>query len=89
MKSSAKLWEAWRLSKTYQQLPSQIYGVEDSLASYCFDRAVATFGIAVEQDIEEATDGKKKKAAEASASMVRARWLGTDMKFANPVPTRR
>jgi hypothetical protein len=50
---------------------------------------VATFGLAVESDLEEAGKDKKPKAAEAARSMVLSRWLGTPMKFANPVPTKR
>jgi hypothetical protein len=64
-------------------------GVEDPLAFYCLNRAVTAFGQAVDSDIDDAVEGKKKPAAEASASAVLNKWIGTPMKFANPAPTRR
>jgi hypothetical protein len=63
--------------------------VEDELAAYCMNRAVAAFGTTLEADLHDSTKGKKEKAAEAAQAMVFNRWLGTPMKFAEPVPTRR
>lgn len=64
-------------------------GVEDPLTFYCLNRAVTTFGQAVDAEIDDAVDGKKKGQVESAASAVLNKWLGTPMKFANPTPTRR
>lgn len=88
-KSSVRLWETWRLSKTYRCLPSELLGVVDELAAYCVNRAVAAFGTALEADLHKAAEGKKGNGVEAAHAMVFHRWLGTPMKFATPVPTRR
>jgi hypothetical protein len=53
------------------------------------NRAVTLFGQAVDADIDDAVEGKKKGPAEAAASNVLNTWLGTPLKFANPTPTRR
>lgn len=87
MKSSAKLWEVWNLSKTYHCRPSDIVGCSDEFAAYCLDRAVLVFGTAVEEAIDEATEGKKKAQAQAFATNVVATWTGAPMKFAQPTAT--
>lgn len=55
MNSSKKLWESWVLAKTLGNRPSEIYFITDELAAWSFDRAVTTFGLAVEAAIEKAT----------------------------------
>jgi hypothetical protein len=70
-------------------LPAEVLGVTDPLASYCVNRAVTLFGQCIDSEIDDAVDGKKKGQAEAAASNVLNKWLGTPMKFATPTPTRR
>jgi hypothetical protein len=70
------LWEAWVLSKSLRQSPAEVYFIEDQLAAWCFNRAVTMFGMAVEQDIEEATSkAKNDKQAKRMANDVLDIWL--------------
>ncbi len=70
------LWEAWVLSKTWRCRPSELFDLHDGYVAYCFDRAVAAFGMAVEQDLDAASDGAKTAAAGNAARQRRlARWL--------------
>jgi hypothetical protein len=68
--------------------------VEDALAAYCLDRAVVTFGAAVENDVEKATQKKSGAAAERAANTVIAKWVVSDdgqvdaRRFRAPVATR-
>jgi hypothetical protein len=73
--SATHLWEAWRLSKTMGVRPSELYGVHDEVAAWCFDRAVVTFGLAVENDIDEAVRNAKSKQADAAANRALRKWL--------------
>lgn len=70
------MWEAWTLAKQLRSKPSEIYNVRDELAAFCFDRAVTTFGLAVENDIHEGTqDAKDQADGTRKASMILDRWL--------------
>lgn len=93
MSSSTKLWEAWVLAKTLHQRPSEIYFVVDELAAWCFDRAVTTFGLAVEGAIEKAT-AKAKTMEEAKRKGKREldKWLrepDEGPKFRDPAAERK
>jgi hypothetical protein len=88
VKNSGRLWELWRLCKSYHCRPSDIVDTRDAFAAFCLDRAVHTFGLAVEAAIDDATEGKKKAQAQAAAQNVVALWTGAPMKFANPAATR-
>lgn len=95
MRSSEKLWGAWKLAKAYRCRPSEVFHIDDPLAAYCFDRAVAAFGLTVEDAIEKATEGKKANQIEAAAKMALNTWVGHEnnvrpkQKFREPVATRR
>jgi len=71
------LWEAWLLSRTWGCRPSDLYGLGASdYVAFCFDRAIATFGLAVEADMDEAAEGTDN-AAQAKSARQRAlnNWL--------------
>lgn len=70
------LWEAWTLSRTWKVRPSEMYGIAGEFAAWCFDRAVTTFGTAVETDIKESTSKAKDDAqAKRKAQLVLHKWL--------------
>lgn len=71
------LWQAWNLSKTYRCRPSEIYSLEDEVTAYYFDKAVAHFGVAVDSDLENASENaKNKQQATTRRTMVLHKWLG-------------
>jgi broad specificity phosphatase PhoE len=61
--------------------------VHDELAAYCFDRAVLTFGLAVEHAVES-VEGKTTKDTERKRQRELDRWLGTPQKFRDPLADR-
>lgn len=78
-------WTAWTLSKTYSCRPSEVYHIHDEVVAFCFDRAVSTFGTALESALEEATrDAKTRAEAQRKATMVLNRWLDIPAQFADP-----
>lgn len=89
MKSTQNLWAAYQLSKTYNCRPSQLMHIEDPLAAYYFDRAIAVFGIHLENEIEQAeAKGKSASQKAMKRNMVLNKYLGIG-KFAKPAVTGR
>lgn len=90
MKDSKALWLAWLQSKTFKCLPSELLGVTEQPAAFYFNRAVFTFGQALEAELDR-VGAVKGKRTEGQAAMARqqimARWLGTQ-RFAEPTPRR-
>lgn len=73
------LWQAWNLSKTWATRPSEIYGISDDVAAYCFDQAVTLFGQSIEAAIAEATeDAKDTPDAKRKAERVLDKWIIPD-----------
>ena len=78
----------WLQAKQFSCRPSEILGVDDQPMAFYFDRAVFTFGQALETELDKAGEsrGKTKKTAGQVAlarQQVIARWLGAQ-KFADP-----
>jgi hypothetical protein len=56
--------------------PSELYGITDTLHAFYFDRAVATFGLAVEADLTDAAEeAKTASSAKRKQDMRLAKWL--------------
>lgn len=47
------MWNLWQKATKYSQLPSEVYGEEDSLAAWMLDSAVTWFGITIENALSE------------------------------------
>ena len=78
----------WRQSKEFRCRPSELLHIDEELIAYYLDRAVYTFGRAVESDLDAAGQSRgKHKKSEAQVAMARqqvmARWLGTQQ-YQNP-----
>lgn len=86
VESSTNLWEAWTLSQAFQERPSDLYGVHDEIAAWCFDRAVHLFGSSLEEDLAKARGSAKNQFQMTTRSQaVFRRWLGIEQKFRDPV----
>lgn len=78
MRSPRKLWEAYQLGRSHHRPPSDIYGIKPKLTAYCFDRAVYTFGTALEARLRTVAETQKtQKAAERKALMELQKWLSS------------
>jgi hypothetical protein len=65
--------------------PSELYGIRDELAAWCFDRAIHLFGISLEHDLQEAeAKAKKPWMAQLNRQRVLQQWLGVEVKFRDP-----
>jgi hypothetical protein len=65
------------MSKTYHSRPSELYGISHPVQAFFFDRAVFTFGTAVENDLKESTrKAKKQEQVDRIRDRVMAKWLG-------------
>lgn len=47
------MWEAYQSLKMYHRKPSDELEVTDTIAAYCLDKAVLTFGIVIENALQE------------------------------------
>lgn len=76
------MWELYRLAKTWRTRPSELIAVEDELAKFCLDRAVATFGLALENELNSVhfKDDKDGKKAERKRAQILRKWLPETMK---------
>lgn len=86
MASSERLWEAWLLSKAVRTRPSDLFAIQGDFRRYIFDKAVATFGTALEAALDEVT-GKTEKSRESKRARVLDRWLDRELKYRSPVAT--
>lgn len=78
------MWHAFLLAKTWKTRPSEIYGIHGEYRAYCFDNAIMTFGLALENALN-ACDGKTAKEIEFKRNNVFARWLDLPRKFRDPL----
>ena len=88
MKDPKRLWLTWKQCKEFRCLPSVLLGLTDQPTAYYFDRAVFTFGQALENELEKAGEsrGKTKKTASQVAMArqnVLSKWLKME-RFADP-----
>lgn len=72
------MWEAFQLAKQLKSRPSEIYGIDDELTAWSFDRAVQTFGGALENRLREVTKKTKTQAAaDRKAHAELDKWLSS------------
>ena len=66
------------MGKQLRTRPSEIYGIEDELTAWSFDRAVQTFGGALEDALRTATKKTKNQAAaDRKAHAELDKWLSS------------
>lgn len=86
------------MAREFRTRPSALLGVADSYHAFSLDRAVWTFGTAVEADMEAAEKHLPKKASESMRALSRQRvwdsYMGIDTaktpgRFADPAKAKR
>lgn len=80
------MWETFNLAAQAQISPSEILGVdrsEEPWAAYCLDRAVTTFGTAVQSELD-AVEGKTTKEIEMKRQRVLNRFFPQGERFRDP-----
>lgn len=72
------MWEAYQLAKQLHKRPSELYGIDDELVAWSFDRAVQTFGVSLEEAIRVSTKKTKNQAAaDRKAHQTLDKWLSS------------
>lgn len=64
-----------------------MYAIQGEFRRFCFDRAVLTFGSALEAELDS-VEGKNEKTRNAKRSRVLDKWLDRPLKFRNPTATK-
>lgn len=66
MSNTPLAWQLFNVAQTWGVRPSELGGVEDSYAAYCFDQAIAALGNGVRHRLDSlGTTDKKSKQLEA------------------------
>lgn len=63
-----------------------MYGVQGEFRKFCFDRAVFTFGRALESELNS-IKGKNSRSVETKRERMLAVWLNQPLKFREPQAT--
>lgn len=72
------MWEAYQLSSKLRIRPSELYSIEEPVAALNFDKAVVTFGAALEEAIRKKTKKvKDQDEAERKAHDEVQRWISS------------
>ena len=80
------MWQAWTLSQAMKVRPSDMYAIEGDFRRFCFDRAVFTFGRALDAELNS-VKGKNDNEINRKRERVLAKWLDQPLKFRSPSPT--
>lgn len=66
------------MGKQLRTRPSEIYGIDDELAAWCFDRAIQTFGQALENRLHEIGEkSKNRKSGQMKVMQEIDKWLSS------------
>lgn len=66
------------MGKQLRTRPSEIYGIDDELTAWCFDRAIQTFGQALENRLHEIGEkAKNRKQGQMKAHQEIQKWLSS------------
>lgn len=72
------MWEAFQLGKSLKTRPSEIYSIEDEVTAWFFDRAVNTFGNALESKLHQVTEkSKNRSSGQRKAQQELDKWLSS------------
>lgn len=75
------------MAKTYRTRPSEMFQIADGYTALCFDRAVFSFGSALESELES-IEGKNEKETARKRERTLHKWLDIPLKYRNPAATR-
>lgn len=81
------MWNLWLKSKTYNQLPSRVFGEQDSLAAWMLDSAVTWFGITIENALQESVKVVMGSNIEYKPRYTLALLLNPAFKLPMPLPS--
>jgi hypothetical protein len=62
------------LALTYRCRPSELLGITNTHAAFCYDRATAIFGNTLKQELDE-VEGKKKQEIKKKRDQILRRWF--------------
>lgn len=68
------LWQMFNLAKTWTCRPSDLVNVQSDWTAFCFDRAVATFGNALQAELDS-VEGKNNKVIASKREQVLRKWI--------------
>lgn len=67
------MWETWIATQSMRCKPSDLLGLQGSIAQYYFDRAVWAFGSAVQAELDAVEDAATRSKSKTSPKTIQAR----------------
>ena len=64
-----------------------MYSIQGEFRRFCFDRAVLTFGSALEAELD-GVEAKTEKTRNVKRARILDRWLDRELKYRNPIATK-
>lgn len=58
MTNPQRMWDLYLLAKTWGARPSELAEIEPGHTSYCFDEAIALWGLYIESELDQIEDDK-------------------------------
>jgi hypothetical protein len=84
-----QLWTMWRLANQYSSRPSEVMSITNPVLAFYVDRAVSTFGMAVEEDLREQVGKQKSDLQKQLVYRTRLNsWLQSTTGFRDPLADR-
>lgn len=83
------MWSAYQSLKAYQRRPSADLEETDSIAAYCVDNAVLTFGIVIENALAETVEVGMGNNKRNEAKYTLAQLLDNNFKLPRPAPAKK
>lgn len=74
------------MSQAWKVRPSDVYAIQGEFRRFCFDRAVFTFGRALESELNS-IKGKNTQGVERKRARMLDKWLDRPLKFREPQAT--
>jgi hypothetical protein len=81
--NTAQVWQAYLLAQRMRARPSEVFNITGAFRQYCFDRAVITFGAALEAELD-GVEGRNAKAIQGKKTRLLSKWLDEPVRFRDP-----
>jgi hypothetical protein len=68
------MWQLYNLAKTWNSRPSELINIESDWTAFCLDRAIATFGNALHNELES-VEGRNARTVKSKREQILRNWI--------------
>jgi hypothetical protein len=77
------LWQTYLAAQTWNKRPSELLGIVDPYAAYCFDEACGLWGSTISNEMSE-VEGRNSADVRMKQMDILSGYLGIDAQYADP-----